>query len=412
MRNALIAVAVVASLSLIGCNSDSSSTPTVPDNGTPPTVPDNGTALPEPTLALGIGAVPQALAETYTKALKFNRHTKVASADGGAIHIVAQDQLSDNQIVRVRNVLQHYLAPYPGSEYGANKDAIGNKMAENGAILLLLNGSDDGTNPAAELDGQPLYHDEIQVEGGPWYTAQNYEHRDATFEEILHLVHDYGIGVDQNASFAGVLPEYQAEIRAAQIEALNDNRWGIGSQDWIDELTAENSLSQEYLASLIDAYYGLWGAWDESSDHSMWGLYYGKTREQLPQSDPQGWALMQAKLFHPYLTYNARIDASFSGDFSLRFDASKPYTHHAQYLQDITLTGSNPVNVVVNQRNNHISGNDGSNTVLFSGSSAQYQWQTDSNGVTTVEDMVDNRDGVNRLQAIEQLGFTDTVVTL
>ncbi len=64
-------------------------------------------------------------------------------------------------------------------------------------------GSDDGTNRAAELDGQPLYQSEIQVEGHRWYIEQNYDHRDATFEEILHLVHDTGIGVDQYERFYG-----------------------------------------------------------------------------------------------------------------------------------------------------------------------------------------------------------------
>ena len=36
---------------------------------------------------------------------------------------------------------------------------------------------------------------------------------------------------------------------------------GIGPENasWVAELTQENSLSQEYLAAVIDAYYGLWG---------------------------------------------------------------------------------------------------------------------------------------------------------
>ena len=31
------------------------------------------------------------------------------------------------------------------------------------------------------------------------------------------------------------------------------------TSDWIDELRDEGSLTQEYLASVIDSYYGLWG---------------------------------------------------------------------------------------------------------------------------------------------------------
>ena len=37
-------------------------------------------------------------------------------------------------------------------------------MAENGAILTLLNGQDDGNNPV-EVNGQALFENEIQVEG-------------------------------------------------------------------------------------------------------------------------------------------------------------------------------------------------------------------------------------------------------
>ncbi len=61
--------------------------------------------------------------------------------NGKAIHIIAQDKLSDNQIVRARSVLEHFLTPYPGSEYGgADKTAVANMMTENNATLLLLNG--------------------------------------------------------------------------------------------------------------------------------------------------------------------------------------------------------------------------------------------------------------------------------
>ncbi|PIE77474.1 MAG: hypothetical protein CSA15_12780, partial [Candidatus Delongbacteria bacterium] len=97
-----------------------------------------------------------------------------------------------------------------------------------------------------QVTGQPLYQNEIQVEGHSWYMNQNYQHRDAAFEEILHFVHDNGIGVDGNGTFRGALPAYQKEIKAAQKNALANNLWGIGQDSWIKELTKENSLSQEY----------------------------------------------------------------------------------------------------------------------------------------------------------------------
>lgn len=360
---------------------------------------------------LGISAVPELLKETYTAALKFNRYTKVDTPNGNAIHIVAQDGITDNQIVRARAILKHYLTNYPGSIYGADKSAIANKMADNKAILILLNGVDDGTNPAANLDGQPLYFGEMQVEGHSWYINQDYSHRDASFEEILHMVHDTGIGVDQNATFDGTLPLFQGEIRAAQINAVSSNLWGLNAADWVAELATENSLTQEYLAAIIDVYYGLWGADTDSSTHGMNGLYVAKLRTDIVNKDSQGASLIGNKFFHPYLTYNARIDESFTGAFSLAYSSSLPYTHHSQYLKDVTLTGTNSSNVIINQLNNHITGNSAVNTVIFSGSSSEYQ-RSNKNGTVTVQDLQDNRDGTNTLIAIEKMQFSDTTMDI
>ncbi len=371
----------------------------------------NPKSTPEKVSETGISnTIPANLGKVYTK--NFNRYTKVTTPNGGSIHIVAQSKITDEQIIRCRGVLQHYLTNYPGSQYGADKSAVANKMAENKAILCLLNGQDDGSNPVGnKVTGQPLYQNEIQVEGHTWYMNQNYEHRDATFEEILHFVHDNGIGVDGDGEFKGVLPDYQKEIRDAQKNALSKKLWGINQIDWIKELTKENSLSQEYLASVIDSYYGLWGAFKESTTNGMWGFYVGKIREDMKTDDPMGYALMNNKFFHPYLTYNARIDSNLNGNFSLKFDASKPYTHHSRYLKNITLLGSNDNSVTVNELDNNITGNSGINTVIFSGKSTEYIINI-SNKITTVIDKVNNRDGVNTLSEIEKLKFTDKKINL
>ncbi len=332
--------------------------------------------------------------------------------NGGAIHIVAQDKISDEQIIRCRSILQFYLTDYKGSVYGADKSAVANKMAENKAILCLLNGQDDGKNPMGnKVSGQPLYQNEIQVEGGKWYMAQNYEHRDASFEEILHFVHDNGIGVDGNGTFRGALPAFQKEIRKTQKNALSNKLWGMGQDSWIKELANENSLTQEYLASVVDSYYGLWGAWTENTTNGMWGFYVGKTREDMKTDDPMGYELMTNKFFQPYLTYNAQISASLNGNFSLKFDSAKPYTHHSRYLKDVTLLGANNNSVTVNELDNNIIGNSGTNMVIFSGKSSEYTVKTD-NGVTTVTDNTTNRDGKNTLSKIEKLQFVDKVVKL
>jgi len=434
-------VGTLISLGLTACNSGSKS-PTgttvtaTAESSIKSTTPIVIPVMPElssATLALGITAVPAELAKVYTPAKKFNRYAKHVAPNGEAIHILAQDKLSDEQIVRARSVLGHYLKDYPGSTYGADKSAVANKMTENGAILLLLNGSDNGENPAGEINGQPLYLEEIQVEGDKWYWDQDYNHRDATFEEILHLVHDYGIGVDQNESFKGALASYQTEIRNAQISALSNKTWGEDSKS-ITQLTAENSLSQEYLASVIDAYYGLWGAWQSSAGdlsagelivddetltlnwvttRSMWGIYGPKVRAEIATEDKPAAELMNNKFFHPYLTYNARISADFLGEsFSLKLNSAFSYTNHSQYLKDITLTGTKNTNVVVNQLDNHITGNSGNNAVILSGLSSEYTVEKQTNGSIVVTDQVDNRDGTNTLNDIERLKFASSELLL
>lgn len=120
----------------------------------------------------------------------FVRYTKLTAPNGGVIHIVAQDRIRQAQIIRARNVLDHFLTDFPGSKYGHDKSVIANAMADNEATLLLLNGRDDGSNEP-DLPGQWLFEEELAVEGSDWYMNNIYEgHRDATFEEILHLVHE------------------------------------------------------------------------------------------------------------------------------------------------------------------------------------------------------------------------------
>ena len=353
--------------------------------------------------------IPNSLGKEYSN--NFNRYTNVVTPNDGKIHIVAQSNLTDEQIVRARSTLEHFLENYPGSKYGSDKSELANKMSENGAILTLLNGQDDGNNPV-EVNGQALFENEIQVEGHPWYINQEYNnHRDATYEEILHLVHDYGIGIDGHNSFPGAMPEYQSEIREAQKIALSNNLWGIDAERWINELIDENSLTQEYLAALIDSYYGLWGAWTDSNTHGMWGIYVAKTRDEILTEDPIGAEIMNNKFFHPHLTYNARIDSSFNGNFSLRFDSSKPYTNHSQYLKDITLLGSNDISVSINQLDNNVTGNQGINTVIFSGNSSEYIINISDNKASVI-DKISDRDGINILQNIEKLEFKDQTIEL
>ena len=109
----------------------------------------------------------------------------------------------------------HYLTNLPDSEFGADKSPIANRMADNRAMMMICKGH-DGQFREPRIPAQPLYADETIVEGTAAYIDNNFEdHRDATLEEILHCVHDNGIGVDVRGAPHGVLPEYQKQIRAA-----------------------------------------------------------------------------------------------------------------------------------------------------------------------------------------------------
>lgn len=366
----------------------------------------------------------------------FVKYTKIQAPNGQAIHIIAQNLITVAQIVRARNVLQFYLTNVPGSQYGADKTAVINKMGTNEAMLMLLNGSDGDTNPP-NINAQPLYQNEMAVEGHTWYTANDYDHRDAAYEEILHFMHDMGIGVDGANTNPGALPAYQTEIRAAQNNADNNNYqiWPMGAQtdpSWYNELNTENSLSQEYLASLVDSYYGFWEAWNDASEpnsttRGMWGEYIAKTRAEIQTEDPMGWAIMP-KYFSPMIHINMDIDPSFTGVFNMTRTPAQPYTYKSQYLQHTTLTGTNNSGLKGNDSDNNLNGNDSNNTiegikgndridckggttdkVIFTGNFIDYTFTINTDHYVVTDGIV-NRDGVDTVYNCEVLKFADQEV--
>ena len=340
----------------------------------------------------------------------FDRYAEVVAPNGNPIRIFAETGVTDEQVHRARNVLRWFLTDVPGSTYGTNKAAVANAMADNGATLMLPAGAhEEGEEPP--FDAQPLFQDEMTVEGGDWYMNNDWDHRDATFEEIFHLVHDAGIGT----WLPGALPEYQAELLSEAEAAIADGRWGIpvdpGVSDWLDELAEEDSLAQEYIASVIDSYYGYWGAFPE--DGGMWGIYIAGTRDEVAAMDPAGQALLEAFL-PTTANYEARLASEFSGTFSMRFDASKAYTHKSQYLTWVTLTGDNPSGITGNAADNWLRGNsadnvldggEGEDTAVYCQAASEYSIERTEDGLT-----VDGPDGTDTLSSIEWIAFSDGTV--
>ncbi|MCT4620090.1 MAG: hypothetical protein N4A62_11950 [Marinisporobacter sp.] len=344
----------------------------------------------------------------------YSKYIQYMAPNGKPITIVAQDQVTDEQVLKAYNQLSFYL-----EDFGAYKKGhVANKMAENSAVLVMPNGADGKSDiPEEAVQGQPLYQMEVPTVGSKWYTKNDYEHRDAAYEEILHMVHDYGIGIKSNP---GALPDLQKEIYKAMKSSLPKNKsdwgkkglWGLDSKDWLLELEKEGSLEQEYLASVVDSYYGLWAPYTEN-DGGMWGIYTSKTREDIKKNDPMGYKIV-SEFLPSSITYMARVDSEFSGTFKMYYDEKEPYTHKSKYLKNARLLGNKNTGLIGNSESNILMGNSGNNEidgkegvdiVQFAGKSENYKIELKDN-IAIIEDQL-NGDGKDTLKEIEILRFTD-----
>jgi len=360
----------------------------------------------------------------------YSKYMDYAAPNGKPIRVLAMDKVTDEQLLYAYNMLSFYLK----SNDKIDKTAIANRMSETGATLILANGADrDGKIPMrAVMFGQNLNQKEISNVGSKWYMDCDYKHRDASFEEIFHMVHDYGIGTTKNP---GADMEISKIIADAMKNASPTNKadfgkkglWALGYGEMVKKWENEGSLEQEYIVSVIDSYYGLWEPWDASYippfypanlgndvKGGMWGGYVAKTREEVAQKDPVGKAALESFL-PEYITQMMRIDSSFDGEFVMTRDKDKPYTAKSQYLQCVSLTGTNDSSIsantldnilMVNSGTNTIDGKEGNDIVQFRGASSEYTVEK-KNDVTVVTDSVQGRDGVNTLISIEVLRFTD-----
>jgi len=152
----------------------------------------------------------------------------------------------------------------------------------------------------------------------------------------------------------------------------------------------------------------------------MWGIYCAKTREEQAELDARGQALLRGFLPETLTGYEALIDPSFEGTFSLRFDPALPYTHKSRYLVEVTLTGGRSSGILGNEQDNRLCGNRGDNrleggagtdTVCFTGARSDYSIEDDGDR-WIVTDSVPDRDGVDTLLGIERLEFSDVEVEL
>ena len=353
----------------------------------------------------GIVALPARVHSVFRST--FDRYTKIVAPNGGAIHFLLQTEVTNEMGVRAREILRFYITDAPGTEFGSDKTAVANSMANLDATLVYFNSESaaeraiDGRLGEVDLFFQDLYASESVVEGSRAYV--NNTLRDATFEEVFHLVHGAGI--------QPTLPAYHRQITAATNAAVAA---GIYDPPPSRELPRADRPF-EYIISIIDVYYGMWA--HERGGDSFGGEYSFNTRAAIEAGDPAGVAAMLAFL-PPNLEASLAVTGSWNSEFTLARNPAVPYTHKSQYLSNVRLGGTRNASLTGNSLDNTLSGNPGDNridggggidSVLFSGRSAEYAVTTRA-GVVEVRDTVRGRDGTDRLSAVERLVFTDRVV--
>jgi len=350
----------------------------------------------------GVVALPASVSPVFANV--FDRYTKIVAPNGRAIHILLQSQVTNEMGVRAREIMRFFLKDVPGTQYGADKSIIANTMGNNDATLVYFNTEQaaqaalQGPLGNAQIFGQDLYASESVVEGSGGYA--NNTPRDATLEEVFHLVH--GAGIEP------ALPAFHAEILAATNQAIAAGLWtpppGLP--------VADNPF--EYIISVIDVMYGYWAHDPEGNGTSFGGEYTLHTPAEVASSDPVGLAAM-LKFLPRQCEARLSVVSGFAGTFAMALDPAVPYTLKSSHLTDLALTGANHANIAGNAHDNHLRGNRGNNTidgaggvdrVTFTGPKAEYQLQA-SAGSLVVTDSVAGRDGVDTLRSIEWLVFAD-----
>jgi hypothetical protein len=351
----------------------------------------------------GVAPLPESLGKTLNGL--FSKYTKLTAPNGKPIHIFAQSRVSDLQVVRAREILKYHLSDAPGTLYGKDKTAIANRMADVKAMLFY---TDTQLKAFAMYDildktklaTQDLYATESPVEGSYEYinnkgkSGQRFT-RDASYEEIMHLVHGKGLEY--------VLPEYHKEIVAAELLAIKEKRYFYG-----------RPAPHEYIITGFDVYFGLWAHNPQGDGRAFGHEYPFHTKEEMKAGDPLLYDLVE-KFWPKYLTYNAYIDPSFEGTFSTVLDKTSDYTYKSQHLVNIILTGTNNSNILGNDRDNRLTGNKGDNildggpgndTAFFSGMESEYTISREGENLVVL-DTVKNRDGKDTLRNIEFIRFKD-----
>ncbi len=309
----------------------------------------------------------------------------------------------------------NHLTNLPGTKYGHDKTTIANAIANNQSILFLF--KDTKTfqgwfrsieRKGFEVNGQDLRAYETILEGTDGYMAQKNPTRDASYEEIMHFVQQWGIE-QAHPTLSQDLFDAFWDARAKNIYLLD-----------YDE-------THEYFICGFEAYYDMW-AHDPENDGTREDEYIPISNASLKVYDPKMYNIVEEYMGKHWL-YMAEVVDEFDGTFSLLKEEQKTYTNKSQYLRKVALTGNNNNDLTGNKFDNSLFGNSGNNnikplggfdivdggpgddTAIFMGKKSEYILRN-QDGRIIVDDINYWRDGQNILINMEKLKFLDKTINV
>lgn len=203
----------------------------------------------------------------------FSKYTYITAPNGGRVELLGTSGVSNEQMRYARDILTQYLITN-GERYNrGHKKIVANSMANKKTALTFWdneNQAEANVGKVATLgyNVQDLYATESLDSGN----------RDASYEEILHLVHNYGI--------APTLFKYQDRLQKANDDAIEKGIWKprMGADD-----LPKADFDDEYFAALMDCYLGLW----EGKGSTFDGAYAPSSKVELKSTDPTGYQLIR-----------------------------------------------------------------------------------------------------------------------
>lgn len=345
----------------------------------------------------------------------FGRYSQITAPNGQRIHFLAQPGVEDTLLFRARGMVNQHLFDVEGTTLGADKSGLRSAMAANDvAVAVIAHPSSfdpQDADVAAFLDlfdgvVGTVDASQMAMEASGTYLLPS-PAIDPSLGNTAVLVKRLGLDV--------TTPDFATTLATVAEDAALAGRWRPASA----------STAEDYLALIVDVYYGIWGH-DPRGDGTAGasGEYDFHLRSQMELGDPAAVALIES-FFAPTHRYPAFLDASFDGTFEMAFDPVLPYTHRSRYLERAGLRGTATARINGNELDNLFvgngegtvfegrGGNDGMDTgagldvLVLSGPMSEYLITTPSIGVTRIEDTVMNRDGIDDLRGVTRLEFSD-----